>query len=344
MNAFDLFKPQQMVKLIEKFPSDEQTQFWKSLVSTDEAPNDIVEWDEIQYDRGLAPFIGQDAPSQRQPMLSKTHKQHTVAHIKMDSFISGRRLFFQERAAGELRPNAMLVLARELRNLRMKIDRSIAYLISQMLTGTITVDNTTVPGSEVSFTVTFNGVGTFTPSASWATATTKIFSTDLRNAKRDFVRQSGFRLNEVLFNTSVGGYMLNNDEAKAWLTQTQRGVQVFEAGMLGSAVGLNFTENDSYYDKSGTLTPYIGDNKVFMLPSRDTIRQYAVLYEGRGLIPRDAIGSSPNQLLSPAPSPGYYTYAKSVDNPAGVQVVVGWVGLPVLTFPELVMYGDVTTP
>lgn len=341
MSPWDAFKPAQLLRYLEKFPSNAANTVMQSKFGRDEAPNDLYEWDEITYDRTLAPMTGADAASTRVGKLSKVHRVHSVAHMKLNTFIDGRRIFFQERAAGELRPNATLVVAREMRNLRMRMERTIEYMCAQALTGTLTVNSSTVPGTDTSFTVTYTGVGSFSKSAAWSTAGTKIFSTDLTTEKINYMRQSGFELRNMWFNNTVGQDLLANTEAQNWLQTTQRGVQVFESGWLGQMANLSFTQYDGYYDSdgAGTMLPYIADDNVVFTTDDSTFSQYCVLVEGRGLIPREAIGADQSMLATPAPSNGFYAYTTVETDPVGLKLVVGWVGLPVLQFPEIITYG-----
>ncbi|GIW60233.1 MAG: hypothetical protein KatS3mg087_1299 [Patescibacteria group bacterium] len=343
MTPEDLFRPQNLNLFIEKFATFEARTKFADLYGQDTTDVDFYSWDEISYPRELAPFTHGDAPAVRLDLMGKTHRATSIAHILVDKFISGRKIFFQERAPGELRPNAMAVVASEIRDMMNRISRSIEYLAAKAFTGSLTVNSSTVPGSSVSFTLTF-AVQTYTPSASWATPTTKIFSSELHTLKRDFVRTSGVPLRHIIHGTNVEKYLLQNDEAQAWLAATQRGVQVFDTGLLGNAVGVSFEAYDHVYTLNGTVTPYLGDNAIVGFTDEALVRQYCKLVLGKGLIPRGAFGTSPDQLVTPAPSYGFYSYVVPEFNPVGIRVFVGWAGVPIITYPELIVYSSNVAP
>ena len=47
-------------------------------------------------------------------------------------------------------------------------------------------------------------------------------------------------------------------------------------------------------------------------------------------------------LMSPAPGNGWYSYATLVeDDPPVMKVVLGWIGLPIIIYPDIVSYATV---
>ena len=309
----------------------------------DNIDGEIYEWDQLDFPRDLAPITGPDAPSKNIGELAKSHKLTTLAHVKLNKRIPGRRIFLMERGLGSLRPDAEGHVAREIKDLKFKIDKIKEWLCAKAFTGSIVVNSANIPGTDVTFTITF-AVQTFTKTTSWATSTTNILSdaNELPKAKNDYSNTVGFPLETAIFNQSVMNYLIGNQEFQAWAQHTNLGLEVMREGRIGRFGGIDWHQYDGNYKPvGGSVTKFIADSKVIFLPSKAEYQQYLVMAQGKGMIPQGAIGSVSDMLMSPAPNSGFYGYATVETDPVVLKVIVGWVGLPIIVYPDVVMYATV---
>jgi len=344
MNLEEAFSPRTLSKTVELYRDHAiKAQKLQGLFREDssDVTGDLVEWDEIQFPRGLAPFVDGDGVSIRKKQLKKTKRSTTIAHIKLNKHIGGRKLFITENAPGELQPNANAVIAREVVDMVNCVLRTKEWMAAQAFTGSIVINDTNVEDSELAFTVTF-AVNTFTPTNSWALPQTRILSdsTELPSLKGAYTDDTGEEIERLIFSRNVETALLGNTEIKDWAAKTDRGVNIMELGRIQTAGGVNWEKYDrSYVNSSGTVTPYIASGYAICLPSVGAYSEYLVYAIGQGLIPKSAIGASSDGLIGVAP-PGLYQYAMLTDEPVGVKLFVGWSGFPIIKYPNIVVYAN----
>lgn len=336
----EAFGIRNMNRLVTTFESNAANTFLQRFFTDDPVDGEIYEWDQINYSRALAPVNGPDAPSQNIPEDGMEHKTTSLAHIKLNKRIPGRRIFFMERGPGLLRPDAQGYVARQVQDLRNRMEKTIEYLAAKAFAGSIVISSTTIPGTEVAFTITF-AVGTFSATTSWKLSTTNILSdpNELPALKKEYADAVGAPLRDMIFNQSFTAYLIGNQYVEAWLAKTPTGTQVFELGLLEKMGGLYWMEyNGNYQNLGGSVTPFIADDYIIGLPAPEKRAEYLVKPLGKGIIPNSAIGALGNLLMSPAPSSGFYSYALMEGDPAALKVIVGWVGLCIIKYPAIVKY------
>lgn len=315
------------------------------FVNDDTAEGDVYQWEEFEYSRNLAPVTGPSTGSKALALSSRGLKSTTLAHIKVHKTIDARRLFITERGLGVTTPDAASLVAREIKSMMVRVQKTIERLAAMALHGSISVSSATIEDSDVTFTVTY-AVQTFTATASWATSSTKILSgpAELPKLKDDYFKTAGHPLSTLIFNQSVTNYLMGNTEVQSWVQHTARGVEIFDVGMIDQMAGLTWVQYDgNYKDALGTVQKYIEDDKIIGLPDAATRAEYLKMARGYGIVPKSAIGAQGELLAGLAPQRGFYGYTTLFDDPVALKTVVGWVGLPVITFPSIVVVGD-TTP
>jgi hypothetical protein len=295
------------------------------------------EWDEIQRPRNLAPVVGEDSPFKAGALTDKKKKNSPIVDLKMFVDIPASKLF-RERWAGSLGANVPLMIASELKTIQMRLAKTIEYLCANALLGSI--DTSNIEGSE--FTVILQQTtSTGNQAAAWSTAGTKIVSDEIPKAVADFVAKTGAQPKIVLLNDVAERSLLKNTEIQTWAQYNNGGralqsnpsaPQVFGGLGLGGfdwqkAIGV-------YTDKNGTAgTRYWPDTKVAFLPDQSMLTEVLALAKGYGAIPQKAFGAAQDELVTRAPTPGYYAFAEAISSPVGIRLYAGWAGLPVLLFP-----------
>ena len=309
---------------------------------------DSVSWDEVEMHRHLAPITGPDSPSSFQGQATKRVRSSALAHIKVSKMIPGSSLF-KERAPGIDGADPASVLGYELEDLQKMIGASIEYLCASALLGTINVSNTTIPGSTVSFSVAFSP-NTYT-AGTWSSASTKIVSSEIVDLMKDHRAASGMVPKIAITEPDVTGYIMQNTEAQTMLSNAfgaaflQR--SAFDPSLNDGGLqigGLSFRTSDGVYvPEGGSPTRYWTQDRIALLPALDKLGGVLGMAEGYGIVPDGpAFGGAGSLGLKRAPSRGFYAYTMPSGDPAGIKLVAGWVGLPILLFPSAVTVATVS--
>lgn len=309
---------------------------------------DVYRFDREDFEMSLPPAVGgRDNPSIGVKAHDKQPEFISLAHFRINKVLSSASLF-TTRAPGELTDNAVAEIAKVQASHIQRIQLGIERLSAMALRGAYAVTPSNFPDSKVSFSFNRAVTALSAQSASWATASTKIVSNDLQTWRRE-MKQAGSMLEHALFSSKVTRYLLQNTEAQAWLTQTQRGVQTFETAAFGGLGGVpRWEEYEGWYKpEGGSATLFVADEEFFGLPGETARRQHMRLIQGYGEIPNNAIGMGAGGALAgavKAPTPGIFQFALPTDgDPAGIKIVTGWYGLPIIKIPTMVGYhADVT--
>lgn len=312
-----------------------------------------VAWEEQQYSRHLAPVTGRDAPHVGVAPTTVIPKATAMAHIKVYKDLPAGALL-DRRAPGQMGADDRAVLNEALEDLGILIKNTVERMCALLLsTGSITVNTTNFPGSQVAFTITFTGFNTFTVGASWATAGTKILTTELVSLERSFRAAAGKEMGRLIHNAGVKQYLLTNTEIKEFMVQLL-GPQILQQGPknLGEVAqnlnigGYSWQQADGVFKpQGGSATRYFADNKLAVLP-QGNLKDSIAMAEGYGYVPAGhyAMGSGAG-LVRKAPQRGVYAYAAVNPDVPSVRIYAGWVGLPVLLTPQdLTICADLTTP
>ena len=309
------------------------------------AEDGTLEWDELTFGRGLAPVTGHKARFPNMDPLTIVNRKSAVAHLKRSKVLDPYKLWY-ERLPGTLRPGAAAYVELELRDMVNEINRTVEYMAAESLRGTLTVNAANIPGSSQAFTLTYSP-NTYTASAGWATATTGILSSEIPAMKIDFEQTCGLSPRQVIIGSTVEGYMTGNTEITT-LARTQLGERlVTQTGVMngpllgGLQVGnLDWTITEGgYVPAGGSFTRYLPTtDEAIALPADNELPDVLGMASGRGMIPAQEFGpaSAAANLLRPAPSEGFYSYAKLTEDGHAVKLFVGWVGLPVVLRPQAV--------
>lgn len=320
--------------------------------TTKEVEGTSVEWDREDFDRALAPFGSVEAPAIRQFGQNRDLFVTPMADVSIDRFLSAQKIFVDQRGNGELRPNAEAMINRAVVTLRNKGLRVAEYMAAELIfnkTG-LTVDSTTVPGSDVTFTID-PGTTDVNASASWATAGTDILG-DIRSAADTHVQNCGMEAARALHNRDVLGYLTNNTDIQGWFQRTTEGIDFIRnsgpsrnalqaQGGLASVPGW-FQHDHGYVPEGGSFTKFIANDFLALLPETNSFLGFA---QGGIAIPPTAIGRSEVGAAAGEVDVvfGPVTYAIWQEEPLGVRIIHKWRFICVILLPECVTLLD-TTP
>lgn len=336
-----LFGVRHLTGLVRTFFDDSRDKFFTDLFKKGKQmmpESEFAEWDEVQAHRHLAPFTGHDNPFPRTRELDRINRYSSMAHIKLYKEIPGRRLFM-DRMPGELKPNARAWVMEELKDLQMQVQKSIEYLCVNALLGSIVVNSTTVPGSEIDFTLTFP-VNTQNREANWNAPGTAIVSRELELMTAEYTHDSGRLPAQLILNDVTQQYVRANDEVKTYvkdlyqadfLSQGHVDMKLFDSMNLS---GLKWWKSvGGYVPEGGSFTRYMPDDRIIVLPANGELNDVLGFAEGTGIVPRKLWGGEGEVGIAQAPSRGMYAYSEAISNPASIRLYVGWIGLPVIRSP-----------
>lgn len=308
-----------------------------------------VKWDEVTMSRGLAPFAGLRGRFKNKAELGRTERTSHVAVIKRSVELNPERLYFQ-RESGELDPNAEAYVEEEMEDLATEVGNSIEYLAAEALRGTVTINAANVPDTTQVFTLTFSP-NTYSKSAGWGTAGTKIISSEIPALKTDCEQNSGMSPGQVICTNTVEGYLNLNTETIAILGDgdvktgmlrtagTMRG-PLFNGFRIGGMDWLAY--EGGYVPSGGSFTKYLPTaDEAIVLPDDSQLGGVLGYALGQGLVPQGLLGPASEAacLIAPA-EPGWFSYARLVGDAPTVKLFVGWAGLLLPTRPDAICVAD----
>lgn len=340
---------------VQKFGSTRYDEYAQGLFakgrdhSADEkmAQAKMARWRETTISRAPAPFgAGSRAPGVALEHVDGQVKTATMAEILVES----QPIPLDQLTSPEAAQNALADVALQNRK-RIAISKEI--LAWQTLKGAVAINPNTVPGSQLSFSYNF-GVTTLTVGADWSDKTTPIASTEQDRLAGLYHDACGLQARKAVIDRKVKGYIKQNNDVRSFIQNDPDPVRrmLMTEKIMGSAFGgfqfdeMQWDVHATKYSLNGTLTKYLGNNQMIVLPADEDLPLVLGRAEGYGTIPREAFGSeSVAGMGYRAPQKGLFAYAYTIPKPASVVVVWGWCGLFVLTFPEAVgVNADVTVP
>lgn len=343
-----LFGLQQLGESVALFDEPGQELMLQDKIFTpEECASDVYRFDRTDFDMAFAPFVGgRGSPSKGVKVQDKRVDLISLAHIRISKTFLSKDLFTQ-RAPGEISDNAAVEIAKVRKSLRRRCRLARERICAMALRGTVTVNAANFPDSDTNISIVRAVTDLSAPSATWATAGTKIISDDLQDWREEVRQASGFEPARALFSKSVVKYLLQNTEAKDWLNSTQKGVSQFSTARFNELGGLEaWDEHKGFYIPEGsTATPFISADEFFLLPAEAQLRMICRLVEGFGEIPMQALGYSGPPEGRKAATPGYVEYVIPTDgDPAGFKIVASDYFMAVVKLPVAIGYQDDVTP
>lgn len=314
---------------------------------SEEAQKNVAMWREISLSREPAPFVGRRSGGGGVEGVDEAVKTCVMADVRMETQPIPIDEVTSETAAQN-------ILASEGMSNAMRRTISKEILAWGVLKGSAAINANTVPGSKVSFTLTF-GVTPLTQDQSYAENTSPIVSKHLDLNQQTYHDACGLEFKRLIADGLVKRYVRQNSEVVNLISGVQPsgapGIRlvtdpntVLGAGFKSFELeGLQWDIHRAKYSAGGNLTKYLGDNKFIALPGDPELRQVLGYAQGRGAFPREALGFGVDGMGVQAPQLGDYSYAYTTPSPGAVILVHGWRGLFFLTHPEAVGYNsDVT--
>lgn len=359
-NIEEIFAPRTLMGMVSLFGMEGNTPVtdWFRNGRRKDVVGNAVDWDREDFSRSLGPFGSQKAPAIRLFPQDRDNIHIPLAHIRMERTLLAQEIMIERRGLGELVPNAEQEVARAVRDLVQRGQRSIEFVCSELLfnqTGA-TINSTTVPGSQVTWTLDF-GTGDFDAAAAWSTIGTNILSsTELFAAMDQLTQNSGLEAGRAVHNRTVQDYLVLNTQVQSWFQTVPTAPQIVSGDQLAAQVagatpfnmagGLGgipswIRLDHGYVPDGGSFTKFLSTDFTILLPTSDDILGFA---EGHQVIPTEIIGGENlGSVATLSDAAGPVVYAVLQPDPVAVKLVYAHSFIPTIFVPEAVVIID-TTP
>jgi hypothetical protein len=259
-----LLQPQTLLGLYEKFAAETPSKLLQWFPDRDAVERaQTVQYDTIRYSADAAK-VNTDGGA---PNSVKRTVRGTVmggAITLHEEVVVPSEVVCMLRDVGSNKPGpASAWIAREMKNLRLRIGKRKAVLAAQCLgiaSGNLSF---TLPGLAAATTVGLNYTGTHQAVGSaWDTSTTDILG-NIQTAKALVQKDGGKAATEMVLNSHTGICLTANDNIMDLLNDVAKG-EVLQTGQFARLAGLNVHYIDEYIvdDVTGTATALIPDHHV----------------------------------------------------------------------------------
>lgn len=301
-----------------------------------------LSWDERSMPKKAAGFTTADGRAAVSAGGASSLKMSPMADIKLKRAIPAARVL-NSRAPGELGDSGERYIEQQLKEMVQEIKLSEELLASGALKGNVSVSSATVPGTQVSFSLSF-GVTNSTSSASWATNSTAI-TKEIEAHDDAMYAASRMTPHHYIIGRNVKGYLQTNNGVSNIFTAGDAMAQALNqmAAVIGPKQDFDFAGkawavNTKGYDVNGSLTRWLDDDQIITLPEDLS----GVLGYGEGYceIPARAFGGADVCELSQ--QRGITAYIVASHDPVGYELYVVHRALFVLLNPAAVGVYDCT--
>lgn len=291
---------------------------------------DAFTYDISKASRDVAAPSSPGAPSKRVALTRAGQKSGRCIHSKEHKPLDGDRLANVRAMGSRERVKLQTYIAGELLDLTRRRARLRELAVSQMLTGTMVIDE-----DDVKATLDYSISSSHKPTAeaSWAEIDTDIIA-DLDVWIDLIEKDSGYTPEHVWCNRTVMRYLMRNTGVKEYLGEGAYKAQVGQLGFIREFYGLTWhVYGKGYIPAGGSHTRYIADGKMALVPDPDP--SWVNILEGSTNI----ANITAQELVEVF---GRYSHSLLEADPAGYKAMVGDTFIPILRVPDAVVYADVT--
>lgn len=343
------FDPAVLTASIRKLDSEANdrmfTELFRAGRKLDVGPGNKFVWQAATHSRGLSPARQALSKAATRQGMSRSVQSADLLISKQKRTIPWTSIF---PGGTRVSPEREQDLVRaELKDMVLEIGKFREYVLSQMLTGSCLINDTTVPGSDVNLSYPFP-VSTLSSGASWATAGTKILSTELRAMQDKLEDTAAVSVERILINNKTHSYLISNTEAAAFaansgfaeyfLSAKNSDREVLKGLRLG---GVEWAANPHGYKltSGGSLTKWIADDYAICLPNVPLEDVLGFVDAPFPMPTGTTYGSAEAPPLELAnQGDGIVVWSKVEDDPEGVVLHARYMFGAAVLWPESVLY------
>lgn len=299
---------------------------------------DVFAWKEKTFSRGMAPVTGPSSPTKSARALGETVRTGQVFSIAEHVDLDVRFLMMAKGLNAEV-PNPQQEINDNLRNLVARIQRTKNYWAAQsFLASSGSVNLGAFPNADVpSGTTLTYPIQSISALASWATAGTKIRSSEIPAAKRVYRRTCGMRAAYAIASDVVEGYITGNTELTTLAAGNPIAARIYENSLIDGDMltvgGIDFEVARDFYvasdDSPTSVTDVISDTDlVALLPAPALWGECFTMAEGRNFVPSGPVSSlaAGNALSLIAETRGWAVWVSLEHNPMRLVLHCKWTG------------------
>jgi hypothetical protein len=295
----------------------------------------VAKWDELSRFRYGVPYVAPGSSATKIDLTPKAKRTATMAHVFFKRTLD-REYFNLLREVGT--ESALMEVQaevnKELADMRRMLDYTIEHLFWAVLTGSATITQLTDGQNPITFTVTHGVTTEDSPAQIWTSpgGSYNIISEYLNTVIPDkYNDATGFMPSRAWCNNTVFKLWMQNPQFKAWYKATNNAMLQNLSTIDVGSIRWNKYDFGQVVSGASTVTKFIANNRAIVLPEGNPMQ--ATLIEGRNWIPDP---NRKDRLVRVGPGP--YSYGKVEDDPPGITLFMGYDWLPVLKWPEPVMY------
>lgn len=308
-----------MGRIVDKFPSLTKPGPFTSLFQMggiEKAPGGRYYYEKITNDRRLAAIRDYEAAGFVSPKPTRRFVDQGMIVVAEKEIITPKELFMIAAPGMPLVANAGEVIARAVLRGFARLHRTREYFCARLLqdaSGVSISPSATAwltGATQVTETVNIDGsLQTYAVAAGWDVETTRLISgdTQLADAQRTY-EGNGFVAEHLIYSRDTAKAIVGNIEAQTWLSHNGlQSMEFYRANLAASArlqgegadllaanalsgigdVPKHVTLEHHYTNGSGTVTRYMDDGKVIMLPGKDRLQEVLGFVEGPVFVPRN---------------------------------------------------------
>jgi len=289
-------------------------------------------WDIVRTNRKIGTVVGPHASASVRTAEVIAKGRGTLARSFDSRPLMGADLL-NLRAVGsaDFEQNFKARIGREMKNLALGIDTLNEYMAAKALQGSLTLS---VDGVSDVIDYHFPATHKLTVGGGELDGDTLVLSWDDPSAdiiqdtsaiKQKGLDDSGYLITKCVVGSLVERAMLKLEIVQNLIKSTPDGVAMLREGFIGRINGIDFmSKGESYKDASGTIDHFVDEDTAVFMPDYDP--EIMEWHEGTDAIPSD----SGDDMIE---KQGRYAYSSVNKNPAGYNLFMGEVRLPVIKNP-----------
>lgn len=328
MPDISLLEPTILRGVIEKLTAPESLTLLNSLPRQPN-PYPTAQWDVIKGSRQIAKPNVPNSEAHIVPQLGVSQESAHYVYLREKKVFEPTTLHWLREPGEIAKTNAEKAVMREVTDLNQRFDNFAEWCCWQALTGSLTFDY-----NDVQATVDYKIPASHKPSVgtSWATATPAQIRADVIAWKRLVSRDSrvaaaDMYATEFTINRIMSAFTNNTEHLSDRMKD-----EFYKTSVIPGFLGLDWHVVEQVYDTdAGVRTLFLPDDALIMANLKDN--RAMEIQEGP-----TADDEAPKNHV------GKYSKTWKEKDPSARQVLLEWHFLPIITYPEQIVYIDDVAP
>lgn len=277
------FSQNVLARVVDKLDTSRNDRMFQDLYAKGkklEISKDKIVWEKRTFSRGLSPAAQAMSVAPTRSGVGEKLEEADSIITKQSRKIPWTRLMMSDGETPLPSEAQRDIVRTELRDMSGEIGRTVEYVLSGLFTGSLSINSTTVPGSDVKRTFAFP-VRTLSAAAAWSTAGTKILSNELKLIQDDCEADVGLSPGLIITNNKEHANLIANTEAQVFAGGNADLARYFLEAKNGAPRplqtlrmgGVEWWSNPHGYKLTpgGSLTKWVADDYAIILPEEENL-------------------------------------------------------------------------